>query len=119
MRRTLLALSALCPLAFAGVAAADPAPPGTGTLTVRAFTGSEPLPVNRADIAVTPCDAEEAIVTLVSGPDGSATVSLPDGCYEAKVVTVPGGCGLTDTDPVRLTVVAGAEAQAGFRFGCA
>ncbi|MFF2087132.1 hypothetical protein ACFVVM_25430 [Nocardia sp. NPDC058176] len=119
MRRTLLALSALCPLAVAGVAAADPAPPGTGTLTVRAFTGSEPLPVNRADIAVTPCDSDEVIVTLVSGPDGSATVSLPAGCYEAEVVTVPGGCGLTDTDPVRRTVAEGTEAHAGFRFGCA
>lgn len=119
MRRTLLALSVLCPLALAGVASADPAPPGTGTLTVRAFTGSEPMPVNRATIEVRPCDAKQVVATLVSGADGHVTTTLPVGCYEAEVATVPGGCGLTDTEPVRVTVAAEAEARVGFRFGCA
>ncbi|MFD3594984.1 hypothetical protein ACFWU5_19850 [Nocardia sp. NPDC058640] len=143
MRRTLLALSVLCPLVVAGVAAAEPTPPGTGsstapgtnpstpaqtgssapqgtgTLTAWAFTGSEPMPVNRADIAVTPCDATQVVATLVSGADGRATVALPVGCYEAKVVTVPGGCGLAVTDPVKVTVSASREARADFRFRCA
>lgn len=119
MRRTLLVLFALGPLAISGVAAADPAPPGEGTVTVRAITGSEPIAVNRADITLTPCDAEEAVATLVSGADGRASVTLPAGCYEAAVATVPGGCGLRDHTPVRLTVRAGEEAEAEFRFGCA
>ncbi len=119
MRGTLLALSVLCPLAVTGVASADPAPPGNGTLTVRAFTGSEPIPVNRATIEVTPCDAKQVVATLVSGADGHVTATLPAGCYQARVATVPGGCGLTDTAPVRVTVAAGTDARAGFRFGCA
>ncbi|MFD3509876.1 hypothetical protein [Nocardia sp. NPDC058666] len=119
MRRTFLALSVLTPLLVTGIASADPAPPTAGTLTVWAFTGSEPMPVNRADIAVTPCDAKRPVTTLVSGADGRATVALPVGCYEAKVVTVPGGCGLTTAEPVRVTVAAGTEAKANFRFGCA
>ena len=122
MRRTLLVLSVLCPLVAAGVAAAEPAdtePADTGTLTVRAITGREPIPVNRAQITVTPCDAEYAVATLVSGKDGSATVALPAGCYEARVVTVPGGCGLTDPAPARREVVAGTEVGVDFRFGCA
>ncbi|MEV0687075.1 hypothetical protein AB0I35_24725 [Nocardia sp. NPDC050378] len=119
MRRSLLALSVLAPLMIAGVASADPAPPGTGTLTVRAITGSEPMPVNRADIEVRACGAEEVVTTLVSGADGSASIALPDGCYEARVATVPGGCGLADTEPVRRTVTAGTEARAEFRFRCA
>lgn len=119
MRRTLFALLVVAPLMVTGVASADPAPPNTGTLTVRAITGSEPIPVNRADIAVTPCDAEQVLATLVSGADGRATMALPEGCYEARVVTTPGGCALTDTEPVRLTVAAGTDARAEFRFGCA
>lgn len=119
MRRTLLALSVLGPLAFAGVATAEPTPPTEGTLTVHAFTGREPLPVNRADIAVTPCAATTAITTLVSGADGRATVTLPAGCYEVAVAKVPVGCGLHNSTPVQVTVAAGTEARAGFRFGCA
>ncbi|MFD4462483.1 hypothetical protein [Nocardia sp. NPDC058480] len=117
MRRTFLALSVLAPLMVTGVASADPAP--QGTLTAWAFTGREPIPVNRADIEVTPCDAKQVVATLVSGADGRATVALPVGCYEAKVVTVPGGCGLAVTEPVRVTVAAGTETRADFRFGCA
>lgn len=119
MRRTFLALSVLAPLMVTGVAGAEPAPPGTGTLTAWAFTGREPVPVNRADIAVTPCDADQVVATLVSGADGRASVALPVGCYEAKVVTVPGGCGLAVTEPVRVTLTAGTESRADFRFGCA
>ncbi|MFE3546333.1 hypothetical protein ACFXK0_25515 [Nocardia sp. NPDC059177] len=119
MRRTLLALTALAPLAVAGVAAADPAPPQDGTLTVRAVTGREPIPVNRAQITVTACDTDQVVATLVSGKDGSATVTLPVGCYEARVTTVPGGCGLNDREPARLQVAAGTEVRTDFRFGCA
>ncbi|MFE1593933.1 hypothetical protein [Nocardia sp. NPDC058705] len=119
MRATFLALSVLAPLMVTGVAGADPAPPGTGTLTAWAFTGSEPIPVNRADIAVTPCGAEQVVATLVSGADGRASVALPVGCYEAKVVAVPGGCGLAVTEAVRVTLTAGTESRADFRFGCA
>lgn len=122
MRRTLLALSVLCPLVGAGVVAADPAPPGTstaGTLTVLAFTGREPIPVNRAEIAVTRCGESQVVTTLTSGADGRATAALPDGCYEAKVITVPGGCALADVDPVRLQVAAGTAVGAEFRFRCA
>ncbi len=119
MRPTFLALSVLAPLMVSGVASADPAPVGTGLLTVWTFTGREPMPVNRADIEVTPCDAKQVVATLVSGADGRATVALPVGCYEAEVVTVPGGCGLAVTEPVRVTVAAGTEARADFRFGCA
>ncbi|MFD6400182.1 hypothetical protein [Nocardia sp. NPDC060249] len=119
MRRTFFALSVLAPLMVSGVATADPAPQGTGTLTAWTFTGREPIPVNRADIEVTPCDAKQVVATLVSGADGRATVALPTGCYEARVVTVPGGCGLAVTEPVRVIVAAGAPARADFRFGCA
>ncbi|WP_336083165.1 hypothetical protein [Nocardia sp. SSK8] len=119
MRRTLLALIALGPLAVAAAAAADPAPPGSGTLTVRAITGLEPIPVNRAEITVTACGTDQVVATLVSGKDGSATVALPIGCYEARVTTVPGGCGLNDREPARLDVAAGTEVRADFRFGCA
>ncbi|MFD3747266.1 hypothetical protein [Nocardia sp. NPDC058633] len=119
MRRTFLVLSVLAPLMVTGVASADPVPRETGTLTAWTFTGREPIPVNRADIEVTPCDATQVVAALVSGPDGRASVTLPVGCYEAKVVTVPGGCGLAVTEPVRVTVAAGTEARADFRFGCA
>ncbi|MFC4376984.1 hypothetical protein ACFO5K_23130 [Nocardia halotolerans] len=119
MRSALLALSVLAPLVATGIAHADPAPTDTGTLTVRAITGSEPIPVNRADITVTPCGAEQPVAVLLSGADGRATVTLPVGCYDAQVATVPGGCGLADTEPVRLTVAAGTEARAEFRFRCA
>ncbi|MFC4127503.1 hypothetical protein [Nocardia rhizosphaerae] len=119
MRHTLLVLFALAPLTAGAVATADPAPPGAGTLTIHTFTGREPIPVNRADVAITPCGAEQVVATLVSGADGEANMALPDGCYEAKVAKVPGGCALADTAPVRVTVAAGTEARAGFRFQCA
>ncbi|WP_342801569.1 hypothetical protein [Nocardia sp. No.11] len=120
MRRTLLALSVLCPLVGAGPVAADPAPPGTaGTLTVLAFTGRDPIPVNRAEITVTRCGESPVVTTLTSGADGRATAALPDGCYEAKVITVPGGCALADTAPVRLQVAAGRQVSTEFRFRCA
>ncbi|MFD4429263.1 hypothetical protein [Nocardia sp. NPDC058497] len=122
MRRTLLALSVLCPLVGAGLAAADPAPPGTsaaGTLTVRAITGREPIPVNRAEITLTRCGESKVVTTLTSGADGRATVALPDGCYEAKVITVPGGCALADVEPVRLEVARGTKVGTEFRFRCA
>ncbi|NUK82608.1 hypothetical protein HRW23_35780, partial [Streptomyces lunaelactis] len=73
MRRTFLALSVLTPLMVSGVASADPAPQGTGSLTAWTFTGREPIPVNRADIEVTPCDTKQVVATLVSGADGRAT----------------------------------------------
>ncbi|TCJ93710.1 SpaA isopeptide-forming pilin-related protein [Nocardia alba] len=119
MRRTFLALSVLAPLMVSGVASADPAPRETGSLTAWTFTGREPVPVNRADIAVTPCETKQAVAKLVTGADGRATIALPAGCYEVKVVTVPGGCGLAVTEPVRVTVTAGSPARADFRFGCA
>ncbi|MFC6013191.1 hypothetical protein [Nocardia lasii] len=119
MRRTLLALSVLGPLALAGIATADPAPPTEGTLTVHAFTGREILPVNHADIAVTPCDTTEPIVTLISGADGRATIALPTGCYDVGVATVPVGCGLRTDTPVQVSVTPGTESRADFRFGCA
>ncbi|WP_280307014.1 hypothetical protein [Nocardia neocaledoniensis] len=119
MRRTLLALSVLCPLVGAGLAAAEPAPPGAGTLSIHTFTGREPIPVNRADIAVSPCGADQAVATVVSGADGRASTALPAGCYEARVAKVPGGCALADEAPVRVTVAAGKDAEAGFRFHCA
>ncbi|MEV0332563.1 hypothetical protein [Nocardia sp. NPDC050717] len=119
MRRTLLALSVLCPLVGAGVAAAEPVPPGSGTLSIHTFTGREPMPVNRADVAVTPCGANQVVATVVSGADGRADTTLPAGCYEAVVAKVPGGCALADEAPVRVTVAVGKEAEAGFRFRCA
>ncbi|GEM32779.1 hypothetical protein NN3_37860 [Nocardia neocaledoniensis NBRC 108232] len=119
MRRTLLALSVLCPLVGAAAAAAEPVPPGAGTLSIHTFTGREPIPVNRADVAVTPCGAKQVIATVVSGADGRATTTLPAGCYEAVVAKVPGGCALADEAPVRVTVTVGKDAEAGFRFRCA
>ncbi|MGW6730529.1 hypothetical protein ACWF9G_31915 [Nocardia sp. NPDC055029] len=122
MRRTLLALAVLCPLVGAGVAAADPAPPGAstaGTLTVRAITGREPIPVNRAEITVTRCDETKVVSTLTSGADGRAAIALPDGCYEARVITVPGGCALADTEPVQLEVRRRTAVSTEFRFRCA
>lgn len=116
MRRTLLALSVLCPLVGAAVAAADP---GAGTLSIHTFTGREPIPVNRADVAVTPCGADQVVATVVSGADGRATTTLPAGCYEAAVSKVPGGCAMSDKAPVRVTVTAGKDASAEFRFHCA
>ncbi|GGK64114.1 hypothetical protein GCM10011591_40540 [Nocardia camponoti] len=77
------------------------------------------MPVNRADITVTQCGTTKSVAHLISGRDGQARITLPIGCYEATVATVPGGCSLGDPTPARVTVTETTEARASFRFHCA
>ncbi|KAA8879788.1 hypothetical protein F3087_42945 [Nocardia colli] len=103
----------------AGVAGADPAPAGQGTLRVQAqMTGAEPYAVAGAQIGITTCAAGPMLTTLTTGPDGTAATNLPPGCYQAQF-TSASGCEPKSSTSVKVDVVPAATQTADFKVSCA
>ncbi|MCK0092607.1 prealbumin-like fold domain-containing protein [Rhodococcus sp. F64268] len=99
----------------------DPAPPDVGiemgTVAIRAATLSDDQPVAGVSVEVARCDTGEIVGTPATGPEGTASVSVPLGCHTATAVGFPDGYDPVSVGPWQVEVTAPGQVQSvGFTF---